>query len=163
MDLPVHQLDLRGVMPTRNGTAIFFANKPVNAAPTKTFVIHTAPDVGRLLAFIIEGKTAPRPLTHDLIKNIFTGFDISVVHVLFTKVEKGVFFANLCLSMQNELGTKIVSIDARPSDAVILALQAKCPILASQSVIENAEDESAFFEKVVRSAQAIAMQTKNKD
>ncbi|MDR3229498.1 MAG: bifunctional nuclease family protein [Puniceicoccales bacterium] len=142
MQIPIHAISLRHIVPTDNGAAIFLSATP------KTFVIHTATDSARALAMTLDGKATERPLTHEFIRRVFLGFEISVDHVLLTKVENGVFFCKIRLMMKNELGAKVVEIDARPSDALILAAQEKRPLFATQSVIDNAEDMSEMLKHI---------------
>jgi bifunctional DNase/RNase len=52
--------------------------------------------------------------------------------------------------MQNELGKKIIELDARPSDSIVLALQMKQPIHVSKKVLENVEDMSEILERILR-------------
>jgi bifunctional DNase/RNase len=74
-----------------------------------------------------------RPLTHDLFKKFAENFDITVVEVVINKFIEGVFHSVLiCKS-----GTNVVSIDARTSDAVAIALRFDCPIFALDDVIEK--------------------------
>ena len=76
----------------------------------------------------------PRPLTHDLFKNFSLAFHIKIHEVVIHDILDGVFFASL-LCIQ---GGKEVSIDARPSDAVALALRFDCPIYTTEEVLEKA-------------------------
>ena len=54
--------------------------------------------------------------------------------------------------MENELGKKIIELDARPSDSIVLALQMKKPIFASQKVLDNVEDMSEILERILKKA-----------
>jgi bifunctional DNase/RNase len=148
MEIPIHALLLRSIVPTDNGAAIFVSD----AQSQKTFLIHTSAEAARTLATTLEGKETPRPLTHEFIRRVFTGFDVTVDHVLLTRVEAGVFYATVRLVMKNELGSKIVDIDARPSDAFILAVQNGRPIFATQSVLDNVEDMSELLVEITKAA-----------
>ena len=72
-----------------------------------------------------------RPFTHDLIGHIFDGFQVEIERVIISDFEDGTYYARLVLKMSNELGTKIVEIDARPSDCIVVALQRKQSIYVS--------------------------------
>ncbi len=85
------------------------------------------------IAIIMENLTPPRPLSHDLISNIFTATDIILKEVFIYKFEDGAFFAELLLS-QNE---KEYRIDSRTSDAVAIALRTKSPIYTTEEIMKN--------------------------
>jgi bifunctional DNase/RNase len=89
-------------------------------------------------------------LTHDLIGLILRGLETSIQRVLINDVDEGTFFARIILQMENELGKKIIELDARPSDSIVLALQMKQPIHVSNKVLENVEDMSEILERILR-------------
>lgn len=91
-----------------------------------------------------------RPLTHDLIAHIFKGLEVELTNVIINDVSDGTFYARIRLHMENELGRKIVEIDARPSDSMVLAVQARKPIFVARKVIENTEDMSEILERILR-------------
>jgi bifunctional DNase/RNase len=91
-----------------------------------------------------------RPLTHDLIGSIFLGLGVKLEHVVVNDAREGTFFARLLLGMENELGRKLVEIDARPSDSIVLALQQKRPLYVSKAVFEGVEDMSEVLDKVLK-------------
>lgn len=86
------------------------------------------------IAIELESLKPPRPLTHDLLKNITQSFDINLVEVNIYKLEEGIFFSNLVF----ENGSKKMVIDSRTSDAVALALRFKCPIFTTRDIVEKA-------------------------
>lgn len=76
----------------------------------------------------------PRPLSHDLFKNVMTAFGLQLLEVVILDIKDGVFFANLiCQS-----GADIKTIDTRPSDAVSMAVRFGCPIFATELVMQKA-------------------------
>jgi uncharacterized protein len=86
------------------------------------------------IAIQLEGLTPPRPLTHDLFMNFALAFKINITEVNIYKLEEGVFFSKLiCESAQAKL-----TIDARTSDAIALALRFKCPIYTTEEIIDRA-------------------------
>lgn len=86
------------------------------------------------IAIELEGLTPPRPLTHDLFKNFAATYGINILEVNIHKLEDGVFFANiLCDNGDNQL-----TLDARTSDAIALALRFKCPIYTTDEIVEKA-------------------------
>lgn len=133
---------VKGVMPTANGCAVFLGNDE------KTFVIYVDHSVGNAIQMTISGVKKDRPLTHDLIGSILLGLGAQLDHVLVNDAREGTFFARILLRMENELGKKIVEIDARPSDSIVLALQQKRPIFVARAVIDACEDMSEILERV---------------
>ena len=120
------EVTVKGVMPTSNGCAIFLGNDE------KTFVIYVDPAIGNAINMTINQVKKERPLTHDLIGLILRGLETSIQRVLINDVDEGTFFARIILQMENELGKKIIELDARPSDSIVLALQMKQPIHVSK-------------------------------
>jgi bifunctional DNase/RNase len=105
------------------------------------------PVEAQAIAIQLEGLKPPRPLTHDLIKNIATAFNIVLLEVVIHKLEEGIFFSELLC----ELDGQEVKIDSRTSDAVALALRFRCPIYTTEEILEKAgivfEDEEGFAQK----------------
>ena len=90
-----------------------------------------------------------RPLSHNLITHMLDGLGAEVERVIINDVVNGTYFARLIISMENELGHKIVEIDSRPSDSIILALLSDKPIYASDTVINKVEDMSEIYQKII--------------
>ena len=111
-------VSVKGVMPTSNGCAIFLGNED------KTFVIYVDPVIGNAINMTINQVKKERPLTHDLIGLILKGLETKIERVLINDVDEN-FFHRIILQMENELGKKIIELDARPSDSIVLALQMK--------------------------------------
>ena len=85
------------------------------------------------IALELEQVPTPRPMTHDLIKNILEGIHASVVRIVVNDLRDSTFYATIFLSLQE----KEFCIDARPSDAIAIALRAKAPIFVALEVIER--------------------------
>lgn len=92
------------------------------------------PVEAQAIAIQLEGLKPPRPLTHDLIKNIALAFDISLLEVTIYKLEEGIFYSELLC----EMGGKEIRVDSRTSDAVALALRFRCPIYTSEEILKKA-------------------------
>jgi len=137
---------VKGAMPTANGCAIFLGHE------TKTFVIYVDHSVGNSIRMTLDGVKKERPLTHDLIGSILTGLDARLDHVVINayNAQEGTYYARILLRMENELGKKIVEIDARPSDSIVLALQQKRPIYVATSVLDGTEDMTEILERVLK-------------
>ena len=86
------------------------------------------------IAIQLEGLKPPRPLTHDLIKNIALAFNITLIEVTIYKLEEGIFYSELLW----EMGGKKIRVDSRTSDAVALALRFRCPIYTSEDILKKA-------------------------
>lgn len=87
------------------------------------------------IALEIEQISTPRPMTHDLIKNLVTTMKARIDHILVSDLKDNTFYAVISLF----IGGNTFSIDSRPSDAIALALRAKAPIFVNESVIEAAK------------------------
>ncbi len=106
------------------------------------------PVEAQAIAIQLEGLKPPRPLTHDLIKNISKAFNIVLLEVIIHKLEEGIFYSELLCEMDG----REVKIDSRTSDAVALALRFRCPIYTTEEILEKAgivleEDEAQKSEK----------------
>jgi bifunctional DNase/RNase len=144
MQNDVLEVAIKGVMPTANGCAVFLGNED------KTFVIYVDHSVGNAISMTLNGVKKERPLTHDLIGSILLGLSVTLERIVINDVNEGTFFARIILHMQNELGRKIVEVDARPSDSIVLALQQKKPIYVAQKVFNVVEDMTEILERVLK-------------
>lgn len=143
MDNQVVPVTLKGVMPTSNGCAVFLGTE------SKTFVIYVDQGIGEAIQRAVDGVQAERPLTHELMVTLLDGLGAEVERVIINHVDEGTFFARLIISMENELGHKIIEVDARPSDSVILALSTEKPIFVSQSVLDSVDDMTEILAKIL--------------
>jgi len=80
--------------------------------------------------FFAQPRRRSRPLTHDLIGHIFNGLGTTVERVVINDLKNSTYFARLILRTENELGKKILEIDARPSDCIALAVLRKAPSMS---------------------------------
>src|SRR3979411_3475640 len=87
------------------------------------------------IALEIEKVSTPRPMTHDLIKNVLTGLEAQVHKVVVTELREDTFYAVIWL----DRGGEVISIDSRPSDALALALRVDCPIFVDDMVLKNSK------------------------
>lgn len=144
MSQDIVEVAVKGLMPTANGCAVFLGDA------TKVFVIYVDPSVGSAISMTLKGERRERPLTHDLVGLMLAGFEIRLERVIINDVNEGTYFARIILQMQNELGRKLLELDARPSDSIVLALQQKRPIYVSRRVFDLVEDMSEILERVLR-------------
>ena len=134
-------VQIRGILPANSGCAIFVGNDE------KVFVIQVEHNMGAVIGMFLRDTPKERPLTHDLMNNIFKGFNISVERVVITDLRNSTYIARLILQQQNELGTKLVEIDARPSDCLAIATAQKRPIFVTTSLFNQVEDMSKWLEE----------------
>lgn len=139
----VLEIQVKGVMPTANGCAVFLGNEE------KVFVIYVDQGIGNTISMTINDVKKERPMTHDLIGSVFQGFGIELQRIVVNDVDEGTFYARMILRMENEIDTKLVEIDARPSDSLVLALQLKKPIFVDRSVLEKVDDMTEILERIV--------------
>ena len=78
------------------------------------------------------------------------GLEIKLERIIINDVNDGTYFARIIFHMQNELGRKILELDARPSDSIVLALQQKRPIFVARKVFEVVEDMTEILERVLK-------------
>jgi hypothetical protein len=95
------------------------------------------------IALEIEKISTPRPMTHDLLKNVLVGLNASVKKVVVNELRDDTFFALIWVEQDGQ----VISIDSRPSDALALALRLDCPIFVEEEVLKNSK-LSAASEKV---------------
>ena len=87
------------------------------------------------IALQLENVTTPRPMTHDLLRNMISELDAQVTRIVINDLRDSTFFAQIRLLT----GGKTLELDARPSDAIALALRTEAPIFVAQSVLEQAQ------------------------
>lgn len=83
------------------------------------------------IALAIGKVATPRPLTHDLVKNIVDGLKVKIVRIVVTEISDNTYYALICLND----GDKETLVDSRPSDAVAVALRASAPIFVEDSIM----------------------------
>lgn len=137
-------VDVQGLVPTSQGSALFLGNT------AKTILIYVDNHMGKIILTSLKGDKRERPMTHDLILNIFQGFEVVLDKVVINYAHEGTFHARLILRMQNELGIKLVELDARPSDSVVLAIQTNRPIYVAKAVLDKLEDVTDILKKLFK-------------
>src|SRR5213594_1962509 len=95
------------------------------------------------IALQIENIATPRPMTHDLLRNIIEDLKASVQKIVVCDLQENTFYALIYLSMNGDT----LAIDARPSDAIALALRTRAPIFVEDAVIDNAKTIDPSAEK----------------
>lgn len=95
------------------------------------------------IALQVENITPPRPMTHDLLRQVIADLKGTVERVVITELKESTFFAIIHLKVAGEL----VAVDSRPSDAIALALRVKAPIFVEEAVLEQAKTVDAGAER----------------
>src|SRR5881398_2153812 len=95
------------------------------------------------IALEIEKVSTPRPMTHDLIKNLLIGLDTQLHKIVVSELRDDTFFAVIWLERDGH----VISIDSRPSDALALALRMDCPIFVADDVLKASKLASASSDR----------------
>jgi bifunctional DNase/RNase len=96
------------------------------------------------IALEIEKVSTPRPMTHDLIKNVLAGLDARVHKVVVTELKEDTFYAVIWMEREG----RIISVDSRPSDALALALRVDCPIFVEEDVLKTSKQAASNADRV---------------
>ena len=142
MNNSVIDVQVRGVLPTTNGCAVFLGNDE------KVFVIYVDHSVGAAITMFMRGTPKERPLTHDLIASIFQGLGVKLERIVINDLKNSTYYARMILNVENEIGKKILEVDARPSDSIALAVQSKCPIYVAAKVFSEVDDMSEVLKRM---------------
>jgi bifunctional DNase/RNase len=117
------------------------------------------------IALELEGIKPPRPLTHDLIRNVIEQLGFSISYVFINELRDGTFFAKIKMDVGS-----IDEVDSRPSDAIALALKFSVPIYVSEEVMNEVafipdkdEDEDGSDTDIFKQSELIEAQEKSKD
>ena len=128
--------------PTNTGTAVLLGNDE------KTFVMFIGIYEGAAIIRELNGEQPARPLTHELMSYVMSGFDIEVKQIVISDIVDNTFCATLVLEQKCKDGDEWngkrneVRIDARPSDCLVIALKEKKDIYATPAVLEKVRDIS---------------------
>jgi bifunctional DNase/RNase len=147
MENNVVLIKIKGVMPTSNGCAVFLGNEQ------KTFVIYVDRGIGEAIQQARDNIQLERPMTHNLMLTLLDGFGAELERVVINHVDDGTFHARLIASMENEIGHKIVEVDARPSDSMVLALSSDKPIYVAREVMDSVDDMTEILAKILEQNQ----------
>ena len=96
------------------------------------------------IALEIEKVSTPRPMTHDLLKNMLLGLHAGIQKVVVSELKEDTFYALIWV----ERGGELISIDSRPSDALALALRLDCPIFVEDTVLKSSKLTASISDKV---------------
>ena len=144
MSSRVVPVSVKGVMPTVNGCAVFLGNED------KAYVIYVDHSVGNAISMALNSVKKERPLTHDLMSSMLKGLDAKITRILINDVQESTFFARIFVEMENQVAKKILELDARPSDSIVLSLQNEVPIFTTEEVFNSVDDMSPILERVLK-------------
>jgi hypothetical protein len=135
------EMSIKGLMvdPITNMPIIILKD----AAGQKVLPIWVGVFEANAIALQIENIQTPRPMTHDLLRNIIQDLQASVDRIVVCDLKENTFYALIHLRTPSGM----VAIDARPSDAIALALRTRAPILVDEKVIDNAKTIDLTNEK----------------
>jgi len=135
------EMSIKGLMvdPISNMPIVILRDKEGN----RTLPIWVGMFEANAIALQIENISTPRPMTHDLLRNVIQDLHASVQKVVVCDLQENTFYALIYL----ELNGGTVAIDARPSDAIALALRTRAPIFVEDTVIDNAKTVDFTTEK----------------
>ncbi len=131
------------VLPFRDSAAV------VLVAEGKSFLIYVGLNEASAIVRELQGERPDRPLTHDLLAYVLTGFDIAVTNVVVSSIVNGVFCATVVLAQSRPDGTRAeVRLDARASDSLVLALKSKAALLVTRRVLDEVEDVASLLSEI---------------
>jgi hypothetical protein len=149
MSKPVVEVQVKAVLPTSAGRAVFIGNEE------KIFVIYVDESVGAAIGMFMSNTPKERPLTHDLMGHLMTALGAHVERVIINDLKSSTYFARLIIVAENELQQrKIIELDARPSDCIALATAQKSPLYVSREVWDEVEDMSDILRKMAEGGSA---------
>lgn len=115
----------------------------------KVFVVYVDQAVGAAITMFMHHTPKPRPQTHDLFVDLLTALGARIDRVVIVSFVDSVYYARIIITVSNELEErKIIELDARPSDAVAMAIQQQAPIYIAETVWDEVEDMSEVLKKM---------------
>ena len=136
------EVKIRGLMVDPNSNMPIVVLKDING--TSILPIWVGVYEAHAIASEIEKSQTPRPMTHDLIRNLLFGLEAGVKKVVVSELKEDTFYALIWLEKDGEM----ISVDSRPSDALALALRTDCPIYVEEQVIRTSKATSSVSDKV---------------
>jgi bifunctional DNase/RNase len=135
------EMSIKGLMvdPISNMPIVILRDKE----GAKTLPIWVGMFEANAIALQIENISTPRPMTHDLLRNVIHDLKASVQKIVVCDLQDSTFYALIYLALNGE----VVAIDSRPSDAIALALRTRAPIFVEEAVIDNARTVDVTADK----------------
>jgi len=134
------EMKIRGLMmdPVTNTPIVILKDLNGNAVLPIWVGVYEA----NAIALEIEKVATPRPMTHDLIRNLLFGLEAGVKKIVVSELKDDTFFAVIWLERNGEM----ISVDSRPSDALAIALRLDCPIYVEETVLKTSKAVTAVSE-----------------
>lgn len=138
------EMSIKGLMvdPVTNMPIVLLRD----ADNTRVLPIWVGPVEANAIALQVENVAPPRPMTHDLVRNLLADLGATLVRVVIADLRESTFYAYLEL----RVGAEVVFVDARPSDALALCLRTRAPIFVDTKVLDRARSVEATNEQVDR-------------
>jgi hypothetical protein len=135
------EMSIKGLMvdPISNMPIVILRDKE----GSRTLPIWVGMFEANAIALQIENISTPRPMTHDLLRNVIQDLKGTVEKIVVSDLQDGTFYAMIYLRVHDEL----LAIDSRPSDAIALALRTRAPIFVEEAVIDNAKTVDVVSDK----------------
>ena len=135
------EMSIKGLMvdPISNMPIVILRDKEGN----RTLPIWVGMSEANAIALQIENIATPRPMTHDLLRNVIHDLKASVDKIVVCDLQDGTFYALIYLRINGES----LAIDSRPSDAIALALRTRAPIFVEEAVIDSAKTVDVATDK----------------
>ena len=136
------EMTIKGLMvdPITNSPIVILRDKE----GTRVLPIWVGIFEANAIALQIENVSTPRPMTHDLLRNVIHDLKASVQKIVVCDLQENTFYALIYLNLNGST----VAIDARPSDAIALALRTRAPIFVEDTVIDHAKTVDQSPDKV---------------
>ncbi len=125
------ELSLIKILQTRTYTVLVLGSED------KKFSIYMEPHVGQIAQEFFSNEKQERPQTFDFIDRTFLGLDLKVLRVLIYDLQETTYFAKILFEHESADLTHLVEVEARPSDALVLALRHHAPIFCSRDILEK--------------------------
>ena len=134
------EVKIRGLMVDPNSNMPIVVLKDING--TSILPIWVGVYEAHAIASEIEKSQTPRPMTHDLIRNLLFGLEAGVKKVVVSELKEDTFYALIWLEKDGQL----ISVDSRPSDALAIALRLDCPIYVDETVLQSSKAAQTISE-----------------
>jgi len=110
---------------------------------TRVLPIFVGPCEAQAIARLVKGESFPRPLTHDLLALLVEGLHAKVTRVVITELRESTYYASLLL----ERGQERLSVDARPSDSIAVALRTEAPLYVNEDLLQSPPERPAVSDE----------------
>ncbi len=139
------EVELKNVVKNPTGVALLLGNKE------KVFVIYVDLLMGeQIYNAFNQVRSVARPLSYQLMHHLCLGFNIELQRIVITRMDKGVFFTRIIFRQSSDNFTKVLELDARPSDAILLAMVNQKTILVAKTLFEELPDANDLIEKLTK-------------